>query len=220
MKKLITIFCLISLVLFIANQATAAITTLTFEEFQDAQSIGTYYSGITFEAASSGKEWIAADATSNKYNFSSWPSGQEWNSGFYWIYDYVAASTCTDANYGNDGKISFNNQDATFVEIGYCAHDKVGQGIALYLKAYDSDDNLLDSVSGGSNLRHHMGDNNENGPGTLHVDWDGINPIAYVIINDTGNYWVVDNIKTDATPEPATIGLLGLGALSLLRRKR
>lgn len=215
MKKLITVY-LVSMVLLIVNQAIADITTLTFEEFlgHDTQPIATYYSGITFEAASSGQDWIASDITTGLYNGSSWPSG--WGGGEYWLYDYACAWTGIP---GDDGKIGFGNQDATFVEVGYSAYE-AGQGIAIYLEAYDSGGNLLDSDSGVSNLRYI--DNNPNGPGMLRVDWDGFNSIAYVLIHDTGNFWIADNISTDATgiiPEPVTFALLGLGGLFLRRRK-
>ena len=126
--------------------------------------------------------------------------------------DNVCAST---GYFGDDGKISFANQDATFVEMGYCA------GTTLHLEAYDSSGTPLDSDSGPANRRYS--ESNPNGPGTLRVDWDGTNPIAYVLIHDTGNFWVVDNISTDATgivPEPTTISLIGLGGLALLRKRR
>ncbi len=214
MKGLLRI-CLFSMVLLIANQAIATpITTMDFEEFfgWDGLPLATYYSGITFEAASAGQDWIAADVTTG-YNASSWPSGQSWGFGEYWMYDNVCAWTGV---FGDNGKISFDNEDATFVEMGYC----VGYS-TLQLDAYDSSDTLLDSDSGSPNRRY--ADDNPNGPGTLRVDWNSINPIAYVLIHNSGDFWVVDNISTDASgviPEPTTILLFGLGGLALLRKRR
>jgi hypothetical protein len=215
MMKGLQRICLFGLVLLVANQAIATTINMNFEEFfgQDGLPLATYYSGVKFEAASTGQDWIAADVTTGLYTASSWPSGQSWWSGEYWMYDNVCAWT---GQAGDDGKISFDNQEATFVEMGYC----VGFS-TLHLEAYDSSDMLLDSDSGPSNLRYT--DNNPNGPGTLRVDWDGINPIAYVLIHDSGDFWEVDNILTDASgiiPEPATVLLLGLGGLALLRKRR
>jgi len=214
MKGLLRI-CLFSMVLLTANRAIAVsiTTTMDFEDLIDGQLLASYYcSGIKFEAGAAKQDWIALDATTGNYNVISSPTEKEWQFGDYWMYDNVCAWTGTE---GYDGKISFDNEDATFVEMGYCS------GVELHLEAYDSFDTLLDSVIGPPN-RHHS-DDNETGPGTLRVEWDKIHPISYVRIYDTGNFWVVDNISTDATgilPEPTTISLFGLGGLALLRKRR
>jgi len=112
---------------------------------------------------------------------------------------------------GGNGKVTFDNQDATFFQINYCSAGM------LYLEAYDADDNLLDTDSQPANRRYLEG--NASGPGTLRVDAPVGEQIAYVIIHDTGNYWVVDNIETDATgiegpdpvvPEPCTFVIWSL----------
>lgn len=188
-KKSFLILSIILLINSIRGTAIAAIT-ITFEEFlgHDRTPIGTYYPGVRFESASSGQDWIAYDATTGNYNASSWPSGQKWGSGEYWMYDYVSAGTNIP---GNDGKIIFD-QDVTFVELGYCASS------TFHLRAYDFSGNLISSVSGPANLRYT--NNNPNGPGTLRADWNGTDYIAYVVVGDTGNYWEVDNIKFGYAP--------------------
>ena len=120
-----------------------------------------------------------------------------------------------DGASGPDGKIAFNNADATFFQINYSAYSE------FHLEGYDFG-NLTDSDSVRANLRYING--NENGPGTLRVDAPSGKQIAYVMLHDMGNYWVVDNAITDATgisggiPEPASViiwRLVGLLAISI-----
>jgi hypothetical protein len=202
--------------------AASADTTMTFEEFlgQDTAPIATYYSGITFQSGSGGSDWVARDATTGIYNISSWPSGQQWGGAWYWIHGYVGATTALDYT-GNDGIIAFDNKDATYVQLAYCS------GSDLNLLAYDSGGNLIDQDVGPANRRYV--ESNESGPGTLRVDWDGSNRIAYVNVHDTGNFWVVDNVMTDATgiiirPVPAPgaflLGTMGAGVVGWLRRRK
>ncbi|MBE3071051.1 MAG: PEP-CTERM sorting domain-containing protein, partial [Planctomycetes bacterium] len=176
------------------------------------------YTGVTFIGSTDGLPWLYTDATTGNFNASSWPSGVSWSSGEYWINDYVAAWT-SDA--GASGKIVFDAQDATFVSLNYSSYGN------LYLEAYDASNNLLDSTSGPANLRYING--NGGGPGTLTVTGTDI---AYVMVHDTGNYWLIDNVVTDATgitggvpvvPEPLTCAALGLGLVTLsgyIRRRR
>jgi hypothetical protein len=220
MRTTVLLSSVIGLVLL--NSSIAGAITMTFEEFlgQDAVPIATHYQGITFQSGYAGSDWVARDATSNNYNVSSWPSGQQWNGASYWMYDYVGATTALDYT-GNDGVIAFDNQDATFVELGYCS------GSQLYLLAYDSSDTLMAQTSGPANRRYVEG--NESGPGTLRVDAPQGSYISYVNVHDTGNFWVVDNITTDASgivlntvPAPGAIvlGSIGMGLVGWLRRRR
>lgn len=214
---------LLGLTMAVVSAAPAmASITMTFEEFvgADQTPVATFYSGVTFQSGGSGSDWLGRDATTNLYNVSSFPSGTSYGSGEYWIHDSGFATTALDQS-GNDGKIIFNNGDATFVELAYSASS------LFTLEAYDAANNLMDSDSGAANLRFVNG--NAGGPGTLHVDWQGGVNIAYVIVHDTGNFWLVDNITTDATgittagvvPAPAAVwlGAAGLGLVGLIRRR-
>lgn len=187
----------------------------------DGASIGSSYSGLTFSAASSGQDWIYADILNVTYNTSSWPSGA--GGGQYWVDGNVCAWTGVP---GDDGRIDFDTGDGTFLQVDYSAY-KEGGGTALWLEAYDASDGLLDSDSGLSNLRWL--DSNESGMGTLRVDAPAGTTIKYVLIHDTGDHWVVDNLRTDdtgaaAVPEPGSLALLCVGASGLLglrvRRRR
>lgn len=217
MKKLLTglTICLIALVL--VGNANAD-TTMTFEEFigNDVTPLGMFYSGITFESLGGGSDWVARDNTTGNYNVHSDDLNLTWNSGAYHINGYVSATTALN-NTGNGGKITFDNCDATYFGLNYSASSN------FYVEAYNSSGVMIDSTSGGGNI---------NGPADyLQVDWDGTDCIAYVIVHDTGNYWTVDDLRTDATgiiqnnpnvPAPGAILLGGMGVslVGWLKRRR
>ncbi len=212
MKKLLC--CALGALLAVPVMAD---TLMTFEEIPgDIQAINDFYSGVTFGSSSTGAPLVTRRASTNNYNISSWPSGTVYNGGYYWVYDDVGVTSALDGS-GNDGKISIDNADATYFEVGYTCNSD------FYLEAYDAGGNLLDSDVGGANLRFING--NESGPGTLRVDWDGTNYIAYVIVHDTGNFWVIDNCKTDASgivipaPGAALLGVLGLTVVRSIKRR-
>jgi hypothetical protein len=175
----------VTTILFPTGNVMANVMTLTFEELlgQDGTPIGTFYPGVRFEALSTGEDWIVSDVTTDAYNTSSWSSGQRWGNGEYWIYDYVAAWT---GQPGDGGKIIFEYGGVSFVELGYCA------GSSLTLSAYDAGNNEIDSDSGPANRRYM--ETNGSGPGTLRVDAPSGKLISYVIIHDSGNFWIIDNI--------------------------
>jgi uncharacterized repeat protein (TIGR01451 family) len=176
--KLCVVWCAL-----LGSYATASFQ-MTFEEFlgHNGVEIGTFYPGVQFEAIGIGQDWIAYDITSGSCNASSWPSGQSWNSGNYWVYDLVGAWTGAA---GDSGKISFD-QRVGYVEVGYCCKSQ------LHVTAYDAQDNPIDSATGPANLRYL--NNNESGPGRICVGAPLGNNIKYIIIHDTVNSWVVDNI--------------------------
>ena len=119
MKRLL-VFGMLAVMAGSAGPAQAAF--MNFEQFLgfDTAPISTFYSGIKFQSGTGGSDWVARDATTNNYNMSSWPSGTAWNAGNYWVHDFVGATTALDYT-GNDGVIAFDNKDATFVELAYCA---------------------------------------------------------------------------------------------------
>jgi MYXO-CTERM domain-containing protein len=191
---------------------------MTFDEgiflSTDVVPVGTYYTGVTFGSSSTGSPLVSRNRLLGSYNISSWPSGDQSGSGQYWVYGVVGVTSALD-NSGNDGRITFDNGDATYVELGYSCSSN------FFLEAYDANDNLLDIDVGGANLRYS--NSNPNGPGTLRVDAPAGQFIKYVIVHDTGNFWVIDNIRTDASgivPAPGALALLGLGGLIAGRRRR
>jgi hypothetical protein len=86
---------------------------------------------------------------------------------------------------------------------------------ALLLEVFDIDGNLLSSVVNGPPPGSH-------GRTTMTIDRAGISDIGFFRISTSLNdTFGVDQVGIETPiPEPATIALLGLGALSLLRRKK
>ena len=209
------IMFLTALILFsVGSSVTLADTLMTFEEFvgHDSMPVGTFYSGITFQTLSPGlSDWVGRDHTTGAYNTYSEDLFTGW--GAYHIRGNGFATTALDTT-GNGGKISFDNADATFVELLYSAYNP------FYMEAHSASGTLIDTDSGPANLGNLMG--------TLRVDWNGTDPIAYVTVHDTGDFWLVDNILTDATgitttiPAPGAIllGTIGAGLVGWLRRRR
>lgn len=90
---------------------------------------------------------------------------------------------------GTDGKITFTGDPATYVS----ALVAVGDQSDVSMQAYDVNGNQVDdSGLAGSNY----------GTGTMTRLTVEAPAISYVIIHDTGNFWEVDDICTDATGIP------------------
>ncbi len=181
MRRSLFLFGTIALLLGIPRGSGAAFF-LNFEEGfgHDGVAIGTFYSGITF-TRSDGQEWLFGDSNSNRYNTHSVDLGIGWNEDAYNHYGYVFTWTGV---IGYWGRIDFNNQDGTYFQVRYCAATE------LTLEAYDSNDSLIDSVTGPANLRPGALDMD-----TLRVEAPSGSHIAWVKIHDTGNMWLVDNIE-------------------------
>lgn len=175
---------------------------------RDGQSIDDI-AGVTFEVTG-GYDWIYGDSTTGNWNTRS--IDKAYGSGNYQHYGDVFAFLGTDNNAGA-GKIDFTNDDGTWFKTGYTSYSN------FYVEGYDSDGNLIASASGGANL-------DGADMGWLMITAPVGETFDYVIVHDTGNYFLVDNMSGDTTgvnpvPEPATMLLVGCGLLgvSVLRRR-
>ncbi len=109
--------------------------------------------------------------------------------------------------------VDFTNNDGTYFNTGYSSYSN------FYLDAYLTDGSVI-SAMGAANLNNPMGYLNVAATSGLYLD--------YIVMHDTGNFWLVDDMSGDATgvnapvPEPATFLLLGSGlaGLAWYRRKR
>ena len=146
---------------------------IDFEDGTDGAVIASTIDGLEF-TTTMGYDWIYGDWREG-YN-GPYPNGSYYSDGnfFAWL----------GPNQGS-GVITFTLSFATYLEIGYSSSSYV------YLEAYDVNDVLLDS---------DMGDGNT-GTGVLDYLRVDSPDMAYVIVHDTGNYWLIDNLSTDAVYE-------------------
>lgn len=207
-------------VIAVAIPATSSAFFMDFEEgfgFNATQIVG--IPGVTF-TNSADLPWVYGDSNTNLYNTYSVDLAQGWGAQNYNHYGYVWAWLGTS---GNWGRIDFDDQNGTWFEVGVTAASN------FWIEAYDSGDNLLDTMSLAD---IGMGSGNLRGWGfldqaRLRVDAPSGQNISYVLVHDGGNFWEVDQLRGDmeggpVIPEPSTLLLMGgalVGMAGFARRK-
>lgn len=169
--------------------------------------------GVAF-LMTGGYPWIYGDSSTGTWNTRSIDLGYGYYGQAYQHYGNVFAFLGTEGQAGR-GIIDFTNNDGTWFRTGYTSASY------FYLEGYDVNDTLIASTSGLGNL-------NQSDMGWLRIDAPAGQYFDYVVVHDTGNYFLVDNMSGDATgvggviPEPATMLLFGSGLLGLvgLRKKK
>lgn len=162
-------------VVFTAVSAFAGF--IDFEDGTDSVPIRSSIPGLEF-TNTAGYDWIYGDWRTGEYN-GPYPYGPDPLAEQYWSEGNFFAWLGTDQG---AGVISFTQSYATYFQIGYSAYT------GFYLEAYDVNGTLLDSKFGMGNLNTGRLD-------YLRVEAPGM---AYVVCHDTGNFWLVDNLETDA----------------------
>lgn len=144
---------------------------IDFEDGIDGKVIASSITGLEF-TTTAGWDWVYADWRTNGYN-GPYPAGAYYSDGnfFAWLGIHQGA-----------GVITFTQSYATYFQIGYSSES------SFHIDAYDSYGTLLDTDSSTSNL-------NTGVLNYLRVEAPGM---AYVICHDSGDYWLVDNLDTDA----------------------
>ena len=159
-------------ILAVALSSGAFAAVYDFENGTDAQPIAAGTPGVVFEPTL-GRQWLFGDWRTGKYD-GPYPDGPYFSEGNFFAWMGVD---------GNTGKISFVNGASRFA-LSYSSPD------AITLDGYSSTNALLDSETGTPNL-------NSGEMGLLTVEAANL---AYIVIGvgSMGNYWLIDNIDTDA----------------------
>ncbi|MBU4386822.1 MAG: C39 family peptidase, partial [Actinobacteria bacterium] len=150
---------------------------VSFEGGADEASISSTVPGMKF-TTTGGLDWKYSDIRTG--NYSVYPyghQGYETNGNFFaWL-----------GTTGGKGRIDFTEEEATYFS---CL---VSTASGLVLDAYDSDDTLV-ATSG-------WAESNVNTRTFTRLTVEAPGGIAYIIVHDTGNYWLIDDICTDISPE-------------------
>ena len=151
---------------------------MDFEDGIDEAIISSTIPGMQF-TTTYGIDWRYGDIRTGKYN----------------VYPYGHQGYETNGNCfawlgvtGNVGRIDFTEGTATYLSVLVSTYS------GLKLDAYDVNDNFL-ATSGWAESNIHTRTFTR-----LTVEAPGM---AYVLIHDTGNYWLIDDLCTDAPGVPS-----------------
>jgi len=149
---------------------------IDFEEGSDGEIISSSIPGLKF-TTTHGIDWKYGDIRTGNYSVFPYNSGSyETNGNFFaWL-----------GTTGDTGKIDFTEGGATYLSVLASTYS------GLVLDAYDADNHLIatsDRATNNLNTRTFT---------RLTVEAPLDKTIAYVLIHDSGNYWLIDDLCTDA----------------------
>lgn len=153
---------------------------IDFEDGVDGQPIQSSIAGLEF-TTTQGYDWVYGDWRTGDYN-GPYPSGAYYSNGnfFAWLGPNQGA-----------GRIDFTETCATYLQVW------VSSAYGLVADAYYSDGTLAGTASVPANLNTGLMER-------LRVDAPPGDCFSYVILHDTGNYWLIDDLTTDAGGVPNT----------------
>lgn len=166
--------------MLIAPPVARADGFIDFEDGVDGQPIQSSIPGLQF-TTTQGYDWIYGDWRTGNYN-GPYPDGGYYSNGnfFAWL----------GVNQGA-GRVDFTEGCATYIQVFVSSY------YGLTADAYYSDGTWAASASVAGNY-----DTGE--LARLRVDAPPGDCFHYVIFHDTGNYWLIDDLSTDASGVPAT----------------
>ena len=195
------------LFLSLGFQATAQAFFIDFENGTDGAAVNDI-TGVSFQSFN-GFDAIYGDSCVTTYNTTSDDGGCSNGGGYH---HYGDKWLWAGPNATAQGVIvDFTNNDGTWFTTGYAANS------LFYVDAYLTDGSMV-SVVGANNYGSPMS--------FLSVNATTGNFIDYLVLHDSGNYWLVDNMSGDASgvnvPEPSTLAMLGLGIVGFgfMRRRQ
>ena len=153
---------------------------IDFEDGTDREPIASTIPGLEF-TNTEGYDWVYGDWRTGNYN-GPFPDGPDPTKSQYYSNGNFFGWMGTEQG---TGVITFTAAYATTFSIGYSS------GSTVYIEAYDEAGGLLGSDSGPKNLNTGRLD-------FLQVEAPGM---AYIMIHDTNNRWIVDDLDTDAVTE-------------------
>ena len=165
------------------NPVPPGYTFIDFEEGTEGEVIISTIPGLHF-TTTEGYDWVYGDVRTGRYNARSL-TDPSYNFGTYVLNGYFFAWL---GPYMGQGRIDFTLGTASYFSV------LTSTGSGLMIEAYDAADNLIDTSGWAS------GNLNTYTFTRLTVEAESI---AYVIIHDTGNFWLIDDLVTDAPTSPS-----------------
>ena len=199
MKKLVSSLFVMALFFVMVNNVGAFF--IDFEDGVEGNPINDIM-GVSF-LNFNGYDALYGDSRTGLYNTSSddlgYGTGAYHHNGNMWLW----AGPTADAR---GVIVDFTNNDGTWFTTGYSAAS------AFTVDAYLTDGSMVSTI-GASNLYSPMGFLTVTATAGLSID--------YLVLHDTGNQWLVDDMSGDASgvnpvPEPSTILLVGTGLLGII----